>query len=482
MSHEKYQIPEKGLDKETILNSIQEMKKNDVDYKKGKNFSLVYYGGEEISEIAKLGYLASISENGLNPTAFPSLKKMENQVVSMVKSLLSNDENTCGLMTSGGTESILMAVKSAREWARKNKKKIKEPEMVVPISVHPAFDKAAYYFGVKIIKAAVNPETYQVDIEDVKRKITKNTILLVGSSPSYPQGVVDPIAELGQLALEHDILCHSDACIGGLTLAFYRLLGIDVPSFDLSVPGVTSLSVDIHKYGYSAKGASVILYRNKELRKHQFFCTTDWTGGIYISPSALGTRPGGAISSAWAVMNFLGIEGYKKIFQSIYETKQEFEKRFNQMPDIKILGKPNASLIAIGSDKINVYILADEMQKKGWAFDKGQNPASIHMTIMYAHRDVIDEFFSDLEVAIEETRKQSTTANSIKDSFMKSMIAVMPNSLLKKVAGGKVSDVGEDLPFTEGASAPIYGLMGPLNKKGALKDVAIELLDSMYNN
>jgi len=249
------------------------------------------------------------SENALNPTVFPSLRRMETEVVAMTAALLGGDEHTVGNMTSGGTESLLMAVLTAREWGRAHKPDVQAPEMVLPATAHPAFEKAAHYFGVRPVHVPVGPDL-RADVERMRAAITPRTVLLVGSAPSYPHGVVDPIVEIAQVAQEHGLLCHVDACVGGFELPFLRRLGYPVPDFDFQVPGVTSMSADLHKYGYAAKGASVVLYRDSALRRHQFFAYTDWPGGVYASATLAGTRPAGPIAAAWAVLHYLGEEGY----------------------------------------------------------------------------------------------------------------------------------------------------------------------------
>jgi glutamate/tyrosine decarboxylase-like PLP-dependent enzyme len=474
--------PEKTSTKDQIISELKQMRTKDIRWQDGKCFCLVFHGGDDVYEVMKEAYSMYISENALNPTAFPSLKKMENEVVSMVKALLGDDKESCGVMTSGGTESILMAVKCAREWARDKKPKIKEPEIIAPISVHPAFNKACHYFGIKLVTIDVDPVTFKADIEEMKAKINSNTIMLVGSSPSYPQGVMDPLVEIGKLALENEILCHSDSCIGGMALGFYREIGIDVVPFDLKVPGVTSLSVDLHKYGYAAKGASVVLYKTRELRKYQFFCTTNWTGGIYISPSALGTRAGGSIAAAWAVMNYLGKEGYHRICRSVFETTNSLISKINSVDGLYILGKPEASLISFGSKNSDIYVVADYMTDRGWHFDKNNVPASIHLTVMYAHAKSVDNFIKDLTECQELAKSEYTSVSNMKKSLVNTMVRMMPSKLVKKIAGGQVKDVGNEDSNAPQKTAGIYGLMGSLEQKGALKDVAINLLDNLYDN
>ncbi len=283
-------LPPKKTSAENVLATMRQARAHDAKWRAGKTWSLVYHASDDVTELLKEAYTMFFSENGLNPTAFPSLKKFEAEVVAMTANLLGGDEKTVGNMTSGGTESLLMAVKTARDWGRATKN-ITAPEMILPASAHPAFEKAAHYFSVRAIHIPVGPD-FRAGVAAARDAITPNTVLMVGSAPSYPQGVIDPIVDLARVAQEHDILFHTDACVGGFMLPFVRQLGYDVPDFDFSVPGVTSLSVDLHKYAYAAKGASVILYRDGPLRRHQFFVHADWAGGIYASPTMAGTKPG----------------------------------------------------------------------------------------------------------------------------------------------------------------------------------------------
>ncbi len=284
-------FPLEGKPKDALLRAMAEARDRDAHWRAGKAFSLVYYADEEILDLLKAAYTMFFSENGLNPTAFPSLRKFETELVGMTASLLGGDAEVCGNMTAGGTDSILAAVKAARDWGRALAPRNTAPEMILPVTAHPAFDKAAHYFGVRAVHVPVRAD-FRADVDAVRAAINERTILIVGSAPSYPQGVVDPIPELAQAAQEHGLLCHVDACVGGFVLPFARKLGYPVPPFDFSVPGVTSMSADLHKYGYAAKGASVVLYRNAALRRHQFFVATGWPGGIYASPDARGDATG----------------------------------------------------------------------------------------------------------------------------------------------------------------------------------------------
>lgn len=325
-------IPEKGLARDQVLEMLREYKEGDVNYQDSKTWSLVYYLGEEHTRFLTEAYNTFISENALNPMAFKSLKRFEHEVVRMSADLLGGDDNTVGVMTSGGTESCLLPVMTYRDRAAgRGLFRSKKPEMIAPQSIHVAWEKAARYFGVKMVHAPLRRDM-RVDVDAVRKRINRNTILIVGSAPSYPHGVIDPIVELGTVAREHNLPFHVDSCLGGFLLPFVERLGYEIPTFDFRVPGVTSISADIHKYGYSAKGASVLLYRNMDYLKHQFFVHESWPGGVFISPALLGTRPGGAIAAAWASLKAIGMDGYLDLARRVMETTAALQEGIRSIP------------------------------------------------------------------------------------------------------------------------------------------------------
>ncbi|MFN8381792.1 MAG: aspartate aminotransferase family protein [Anaerolineales bacterium] len=472
-------FPTTGKTKDEVLAAMRAARDHDVQWQKGRAFSLVYHAGKEVDDLLKEASLLFFSENGLNPTAFPSLRKFETEIVAMTTSLLGGDENSAGTVTSGGTESLLMTVKTARDWARKNRPEIKQPEMILPITGHPAFEKAAEYFGVKAVHIPVRAD-YRADVESARKAVTANTILMIGSAPAYPHGVVDPIRELAAIAKEHGILFHTDACVGGFMLPFVRKLGYRVPDFDLSVPGVTSISADLHKYAYAAKGASVILYKSAELRRHQMFVHTDWPGGIYPSPSMGGTRPGAPIAAAWAVLNYLGESGYLEMTELVMKAAHRLQEGVNTVPGLKVLSNPEMSVFAIGSDVLDIYSLADELTKRNWHLDRQQFPPTLHMTVQFGHIGVVDEFLSDLSAAANIVRTPSfeKTANALLVRIANFLVRILPEawvtSLMEKVSG--LMGGGGGLPSK---MAPMYGLIGSLPNRGDLKEMVLDLLDGM---
>jgi sphinganine-1-phosphate aldolase len=477
MSENPTRFPIHGLPKAEILEAMQAARAHDVKWHDGKVFSLVFHAGDEIGDLLKEAYTMFFSENGLNPTAFPSLRQFETQVVAMVASLLGSDGSVVGNMTTGGTESLLMAVKTARDYARLTRPHIREPEIIIPASAHPALDKAGEYFDVRVIRTPI-ASNLQADVAVMRAAISPNTILLVGSAPSYPHGIVDPIPEIAELAREHNLLCHVDACVGGMMLPFVRRLGYPVTDFDFSVPGVTSLSVDLHKYGYAAKGASVILYRNRELRRPQIFVSTDWAGGIYASPTMTGTRPGGAIAAAWAVLNYLGEEGYMAIADVVMKTAVKIRDGINAIDGIKVMGNPEMSVMAIASDRLNVYEIGDEMTMRGWHLDRQQFPPTLHVTINYAHAQRADEFLSDLaeSVAIAQKPSLGKIGNTFIVNAARLATRVLPESIVSRLTARASSLFGGSSGLPE-RSAAMYGMMGTLPNRGDLKELVLDLVE-----
>ncbi|NWF55881.1 MAG: aspartate aminotransferase family protein [Syntrophaceae bacterium] len=434
-------LPEKGKSKEEILSLLHSFKSGDSDWHEGRLFGLIYYAGQDVEDMAREAYAAYMFENALSPFDFPSLLKMETEFISLVSSLFHGDEATVGSMTSGGTESILMAVKAARDWARVHRPEIKAPEMVAPLTIHPAFNKAADYLGLKIIQTPVDGE-FRAEPKAVKEAITPNTIILAATAVTYPHGVIDPIEEIGALAREKDLWFHVDACLGGYMLPFLEKLGGEIPPFDFRVPGVLSMSADIHKYGYVPKGASTVLYRIPELRQHQFYVYTDWPGGVYATPCLSGARPGGAIASSWSILHYLGEEGFLKLAKSAREATVKLLDGIQAIPGLFVLGKPPATVFSFGSDKINIYQLGARLKEKGWRLHAQHRPASLHLTISPYHEKIVDPFLDDLRAVASEL-----------------------------AAAGPAEPTGE---------AALYGMMGTLPDRKAARALALQYLNNLY--
>ena len=434
-------LPEKGIARDEILKTMDELHEGDANWKDGRTWSLVYYAGDEHTDFLKAAYTKFFSENGLSPLAFPSLKKFESEVISMTADMLGGDGEVTGSMTSGGTESILMAVKTHRQWFRATHPEITRPEMVLPESSHPAFEKAAHYFDVTPVRTPLTDD-FRADVEAIRQAINENTIMIVGSAPCYPFGVVDPISELSALAAERDIGLHVDACLGGFLLPFAKKADYPIPDFDFGLPGVTSMSADIHKYGFAAKGASTVLYRNGGLRRYQFFVFADWCGGIYASPTMAGTRPAGAIAAAWATLNAMGEDGYVRNARQIMDTAKKLREGVSAIPGLHVLGEPDMSVFAFASDEVGMFAVADAMDERGWHLDRQQKPNALHLMVTLAHEKVVEPFLSDLGQSVEHVR-----ANPSSDS--------------------------------EG-SAPMYGMMATAPDRGMVRDFVLDAMDGIF--
>jgi len=394
-------LPRSGRPATEILDRLTALQAGDVDWKSGRAFSLAYHAGPDVLALATEALARFQSTNALNVAAFPSLRTMQSEVVAMVADLLHGGSDAAGFMTSGGTESILLAVKAARNRGRA--RGVAAPEMVLPTTAHAAFEKGAEYFGVRSVRVPVGQD-FRADADAMGAAVTPNTVLLVASAPSYPQGVIDPVAAIAALAHSRDVNCHVDACMGGITLPMLEQLGRPIPPFDFRLPGVTSMSVDLHKYGYTAKGASVIVHRNKALRKHQTFTTDNWLGGLYASSGVLGTKSGGPIAAAWAVMHYLGEEGYLRLTAAARAATDTLIAGLRAIPGARILGEPEATLVAFRFEDADAFAVGDLLAARGWVVDQQQPPPSLHCTVNAVHGAVIDEFLADVRAAVAEVR------------------------------------------------------------------------------
>ncbi len=433
-------LPEKGMPKEDVLNTLKSFKSDDVKWHAGQLFGLIYEAGPEVEALVKEASALFLIENGLSPMAFPSLVKMETEVVSNVISLSGGDDETVGSFTSGGTESIFMALKAARDWARHTHPRIEAPEMVVPVTAHPAWNKAAHYLGVKINMTPVKDDL-RADVAAMTNAITKNTIILGGTAVTYPHGMVDPIEEIGALAEKKNLWLHVDACLGGLMLPFLKRLGHEIPPYDFSVPGVTSMSADIHKYAYTPKGVSTVMYRNRDFRKFQIFAYADWSGGVYATPCLAGARPGGTMAAAWAVLHYLGEEGFMALAQKARAATEKLIEGINAMPQLYVLGDPDATVFAFGSDEINVYELSARMAESGWHIEAQQLPPSLHMTVSPVHLSVADKFLDDLRRIAPEVPPADSQDLS-EQAAMYAMLGTMPDrSMAREFAVEYINDL-----------------------------------------
>ncbi len=405
-------MPTKGWSAGDVFEGLEAMRTRDVRWREGRAFSLAYHAGPEALAVAEEAYRRFSGENALSTDAFPSLKQIQAEVVAMAGVWLGATPSSAGFMTSGGTESILMAVKAARDRLLAERQ-IRQPNMVMPTSAHAAFAKAGAYFGVEVRRVAVGSD-WRADVAAMQSRVDKNTVLIVGSAPQYPQGVVDDIVGIAKIATEAQINCHVDACMGGVTLAYLQRLGEKIAPWNLQVPGVSSISVDLHKFGYTSKGASVIMYASKHLRSYQGFVTDDWLGGVYGSSGVLGTKSGGSMASAWAVMHFLGDDGYLRLTRQARETTLQLASVIRSTPELALRAEPESTLLCFGAQDpsaLNVFAIADELAKRGWYVDRQTPPDSLHCTVNAIHHDKIDWFARDLHESVAIALDQKTSGS-----------------------------------------------------------------------
>ena len=394
-----------GRPADEIIDALIAKRDNDVRWEDGRAFGMVYDGGPGVREVAERAASLYLHENALNTKAFPSLRDIQSEVVGWTGELLNGPETVSGFLTSGGTESILVAVKAARERGRAERG-LTEPNMVLPTSAHAAFHKGAHLFGLEVRKAPVLDD-WTADVSAMADLVDENTALVVGSAPQYPQGVVDDIPGIAAMAASVGANCHVDACMGGFVLPFAEMLGRDIPVWDFRVDGVTSISADIHKLGYAPKGVSVILHRTKELRRYQTFVFDDWLGGFYASPNLQGTRSGLPMAAAWAVMQFLGVDGYVDLVKTTLDNADQMRAGIAEIDRLKVLGDGGLHLVAMSanpadSDPIDVFALADALALRGWFHDRQTPPDNLHSTVSNSNTGVIDDYIEALKECVAE--------------------------------------------------------------------------------
>jgi glutamate/tyrosine decarboxylase-like PLP-dependent enzyme len=473
---ERTRIPERGRDPEELLAHMQELQGGDLDWRGGRVWSLVYHVSEAHTEVLTRAHNLFFSENLLNPLAFKSLKRLEHEVVQMTAAMLHGPEAAVGSLTSGGTESLLLAVKAYRDLARRKRPWVLRPNMVVPESIHVSFDKAAHYFGVTARYAPVGAD-HRADLRAMRRLTDRNTILLAASAPQYPQGVMDPIEELGAFAHKKGLPLHVDACLGGYMLPWLERLGHAIPRWDFRVPGVTSVSADLHKYGYAPKGVSCLVYRDMRYMRNQFFISTDWSGGIYASPTMAGSRPGGPVAAAWASLVALGEAGFVDLARKALEVTARLRAGIEAIDGLMILGDPPATVFAWGSSDpaIDVYAVADQMAQRGWTLDRQQRPPSVHVTVNAHNAPVVDRYLEDLRASVDEVRAHPELKRE-GEAAMYGLIARVPlRGMVKRNIGRMMEDLygpSGAQPDFEAADAPGMGLVNLVERaRGAVDKV-----------
>ncbi|MEM0203854.1 MAG: aspartate aminotransferase family protein [Archaeoglobaceae archaeon] len=401
-------FPEKGLSKDEILQKLREYAVDDLDPYSGRLFTIAFEPGvEELREVAFEAMKMFAFKNMLDFTEFPSAIRMEKDIVDYAVSLMHGDEQTVGTFTFGGTESVFLAVKAARDSFILNKGTITIPEIVMPVTGHPCYDKAAEYLGLRVKRVRVD-EKFTADVEAIKEAITENTAMIVGSTPNWPFGTVDPIKDLAEIAVDKGIWLHVDACVGGFVLPFMKKLGDKIPDFDFRIDGVSSISLDPHKYAYTPIGASVVLFRKKFYKMFSQFSNLRWPGYPIVNPAVLSSRSEALLASAWATLHFLGQEGYLNLAKKIISAREKIVKGFKDL-GYTLMGEP--TVIAAFTTDLNIFKVSDEMAKRGWVFlpQKGIEamgiPPSLHLTITPIHERLADHMISDLRDCTEIVKK-----------------------------------------------------------------------------
>jgi len=438
-------LPESGLSSDQIIQQTKAyLTLGDMDWQNGAMSGTVYNSSKELGELITKIYGMAAWTNPLHPDAFPGLRQMEVEVVRMACDMFQGDAKSCGCMTTGGTESILLACKAYRDMAVE--RGVEFPEILCPVSAHAAFDKAADLLGVGIRHVPLDKVTMRVDVSAMRRMISGNTMVLVGSAPQFAHGTIDPITEIGSLGIKYNIPVHVDACLGGFLVPFMREVGFQIQPFDFSVPGVTSISADTHKYGFAPKGSSVLMYKSTEYRSYQWFSFPDWPGGIYATPTVGGSRAGGIIAACWAAMLSFGKSGYQETTKEIVNTTQRIAKEISNIPGLKIIGIPEVSVIAFGSDEFNIYGLSDAMKERGWGLNALQFPECAHLCVTRLHTqpEVEKKFIRDIKEATEKIMKD-------------------PNG----------SDAG---------SAAMYGMAASIPDRSIVSELTALYLDALYSN
>ncbi len=442
-------LPVEGRDRKEVIALMKKLRAIEAKkWKDGYVSGAVYHGDEEFIDFLARIYAINSQSNPLHADVWPSASKFEAEIVAMTAHMLGATSVTssdperqiCGAVSSGGTESILLAMKTYRDWARETKG-IQAPEMIAPSTAHAAFDKAAEYFGITMHRIPVGPD-FRADVAAVRAAMNDNTIVIIGSAPPFPHGIVDPIDELSELARGKDIGFHTDACLGGFLLPWAERLGYPVPPFDFRLPGVSSISADTHKYGYAAKGTSVVLYRGLALRRFQYFSATDWPGGLYFSPTFSGSRPGALSAVCWAAMVSLGEKGYMEAARRILETTAWLKQEIRAIPELQVIGDP-LFMVAMRSDVLDVYKLMEFMTQRRWGLNGLHLPPSVHLWVTQRHAQPggRERFMNDLREAVAFVKKNPDAPEGV---------------------------------------GPIYGMAAQVPLRGMVKEVLRRYMDILY--
>lgn len=405
-------FPSERCSRDELERRMASLRRDDSPWHSGRSFKPAYFAGDDVLDVAHEAFGMYIDENALySRTSYPSLHRYEVEVVDMLLDLLHAPDGAGGSTTSGGTETNIMAVKTARDWAREHKPAATAPEMIVPRTAHPSFDKAAHLLGVRVVRMAKSPG-FAADVEAMASAVNESTVMLVASAPPYPYGECDPVKRVAALAREHALWMHVDACLGGMILSFAREIDPSVPEFDFSISGVTSISVDLHKYGYATKGVSALLLRDAALERFQRTTFEDWPAGVYSTPSISGSRSGGAIASAWAVMRYLGRDGYREVVGRLTRVRQALVDGIESIEGLNVYARPHTFQFAFGSESCDIFAVAEGLSQRGWQVGRALEPPSIMLMLNMSHEATVDAFLSELREVVDEVEAAKITART----------------------------------------------------------------------
>lgn len=443
-------LPSQGRPRDEVLAEMMELRAlEEGRWQEGYASGSVYHGDSDHIEFLNKAYALNSQANQLHTDIWPSAAKFEAEIVAMTAHMLNGDQaegpigseqGICGSVTSGGSESILLAMKTYRDWAEE-KKGVTAPELVVPVSAHAAFHKAAQYFKMKLVPIGLDDQ-FRADVGQLAEAITDNTVAVVGSAPNFPYGTIDPLEEMSDIARQRGVGFHVDACLGGYFLPWAEKLGRPVPPFDFRLPGVTSMSCDTHKYGYAAKGTSVVLYRGQELRRFQYFTIADWPGGLYYSPTFSGSRPGGLSAACWASLMAMGEEGYLEATRRILTAVDTMRAGVESIPELRLLGQ-TIGVFSFAAESLDIYQVLDQMSARQWALTGLQHPPALHVspTLRHTQPGVAERFVDDLRASVDYVR---------------------------------------ETPNIEGGFAPIYGLAASIPDRSLVHEMLRQVMDIYY--
>lgn len=411
-------MPAGGRSKQAVITDLREMKSGDIDWKNGRSPLYVFKATEEVYEVGRDAFFEFFTENALGAKrAFHSIDRMQNDVIGMALGLFNAPDDAQGFMTTGGTESIVQAMQTCRDYCRRNRK---EPQLrgnvVAAESVHPAFDKGGKLMDIEVRRAPIGAD-FRADVAAMEALIDDQTIMLVGSAPNFPFGVIDPIADIGALATRRGLWLHVDACVGGYLAPFARMNQRPIPEFDFGVPAVSSISADLHKFGFCPKPASTVFYRSLAMAECHHFDFANWPNGRFTTSTIVGTRPAGGVAAAWATFQFLGIEGYRKIAADLMSLIDSYRAGIRDIPGLKIHGDPHLSIVAFGSDEFDIFQVAEIMSAKGWLPGLTQKPRGIHRMMSMIHAPSLDEYLAEVRAAVGIVRQGGSARSTLEAKY-----------------------------------------------------------------